>query len=701
MAVYKCKMCGGSLDVLQVETVCKCGYCGTVQTLPQTDSERMGQLFDRANSFRLENDFDSAAMVYENIITEYPEEAEAHWGICLCRYGIEYVKDPRTGKRLATCHRTQFRSILEDPDFAMAVRYADGAAESVYREEAAYINAVQQKILDISRREEPFDIFICYKETDAMGNRTTDSVVAQDIYEALTDRGYKVFFSRITLEDKLGKEYEPYIFAALNSASVMLAVGFSPDNFNAVWVKNEWSRFLAMAEQGQDKSIIPCYRDMSPYQLPQELRMLQSQDVSKVGYMQDLIRGIEKLSGRDAPAVSPAGSAESLVQRAMIFLEDENFVQGLEYCEKALDADPKNAFAYLARLMSELRISREDQLMTVNKPIGSMDSYEKAYRFAEGELKKRLCTYELNSRYLYARSLMDDGSSRSDVLKAINIFTALGAYSGAAEEREKAENQLREIENRNYLEAKSLTDNPGSGGAYLKALRILEETADDPRSAGLISICNERLEEIYQKACGKLKEAVNSEDYIRVQKLFEEIGGYKDAGRLAFKCSTRYEETSEYEREHLEEERRKNEAILMEKAIFDRMKVNQKHEKRRISMVILFSVIASLAAVVTFRNIEIAANHEMILSGFYRPVTAASSCVLAAALIMIEWAAVNSVSIGKWGIQKLAIVGVTILTTWLLYNSTVSVLYAGAVLAAHCAAIFLAVSLGALLFKKK
>ena len=43
----------------------------------------------------------------------------------------------------------------------------------------------------------------------AGGARRQDSVLAQDIYDALTDKGFKVFFSRITLEDKLGKQYEP------------------------------------------------------------------------------------------------------------------------------------------------------------------------------------------------------------------------------------------------------------------------------------------------------------------------------------------------------------------------------------------------------------------------------------------------------------------------------------------------------------
>lgn len=702
MAVYKCKMCGGSLEPAQSETVCRCRYCGTVQTLPQTDNERLRQHFDRANSFRLNNDFDSAAMVYENIITEYPEEAEAHWGMCLCRYGIEYVKDPRTGKRLATCHRTQYRSILEDPDFAMAVRYADGAAESVYREEAAYINAIQQKLLDISRKEEPFDIFICYKETDSIGNRTTDSVIAQDIYEALDDKGYRVFFSRITLEDKLGQEYEPYIFAALNSAKIMLVVGTKPDNFNSVWVKNEWARYLALAEKGDDKDIIPCYRDMSPYDLPPELQALQSQDVSKVGYMQDLLRGIEKILGSDAPAAAGAAafSAESLAERAKIFLEDGNFDQAEIYCEKALDADPRNAEAYLGKLLAELKLTDENQLMDVRKPIGRNDNYEKAYRFADDALKKRLCTYEMNSRYLYAVSLMEGNASQSNLVKAISIFETLGAYSGAAEGKSKAERQLREIGENDYLEAKALVENSTDGRDYIKAKKILEEAGADPRSADLIAICNEKLEEKYQKAYELLRHAHSADDFSYVQKLFEEINGYKDSGRHAFTCAMKFDETSEYEQEHLEEERRRNEAVLMEKELLVRAAENQMREKKKTSMVIFFSLIAAVSAALTFKNADSAMKYNFVLFGSERPMIVIFSCILVASLIMIEWAAKGSVKISRWQMQKLAIAVVTIMTTYLVFNTTDSIIHAAIVLALHCAAILLAVVSGKLYYRK-
>ena len=119
--------------------------------------------------------------------------------------------------------------------------------------------------------------------------------MAQDLYYQLVQEGYKVFFSRITLEDKIGMAYEPYIFAALNSAKVMVVVGTKPEYFNAVWVKNEWSRFLKLIKSNKNKILIPAYKEMDPYDLPDEFSHLQAQDMSKLGFMQDLIRGIKKI----------------------------------------------------------------------------------------------------------------------------------------------------------------------------------------------------------------------------------------------------------------------------------------------------------------------------------------------------------------------------------------------------------------------
>ena len=219
MAAFKCKMCGGDLILAEGSTVCECEFCGTRQTVPSADNEKKMTLFTRAGRLFRNCEFDKASGVFETIVADFPEEAEAYWGLVLCKYGIEYVDDPTTGKKVPTCHRSSFESVLDDANFEQACENADAVARRVYRDEARQIEELRKGIIEVSGKEDPYDVFISYKETDEQGYRTLDSVIAQDIYNALTDEGYRVFFSRISLESKLGTEYEPYIFAALNSAS--------------------------------------------------------------------------------------------------------------------------------------------------------------------------------------------------------------------------------------------------------------------------------------------------------------------------------------------------------------------------------------------------------------------------------------------------------------------------------------------------
>ena len=396
MAVLKCKMCGGELSFEEGVSVCECEYCGCKQTVPNVDDEKKAKQYVRANKLRAACDFDKAAGVYESIIEDYEDEAEAYWGLVLCKYGIEYVTDPATANKVPTCHRSGFDSVMDDEDFEMVMETSDPVARAVYREQAKDIEEIRKKIIEVSGKEEPYDIFICYKETGEDGQRTLDSVLAQDVYDAFTEKGYRVFFSRITLEDKLGQEYEPYIFAALNSAKVMLAFGTSYDNYNAVWVKNEWSRYLKLMEKDKSKHLIPCYKDIDAYDMPAEFKHLQGQDMSKIGFIQDLVRGVEKIIplGKgsekvDAQIVQAASgpNVASLLERAELFLEDEDWKSVKEYCDKVLDIEPKNATAYLYQTCARYRKQKANDLITIEDDFENSDSFKKAYRFADENMK--------------------------------------------------------------------------------------------------------------------------------------------------------------------------------------------------------------------------------------------------------------------------------------------------------------------------
>jgi len=296
--ILKCKMCGGDIEVSQDLTVGKCLFCGSTMTLPRIDSDKKARLFNRANEYRLNNEFDKAYDAYKTITEEDEQESEAYWGMILSEYGVEYVEDPNSGKRIPTCHRTQIQSILDNTNYKLALQYSTGESKFIYQDEAEILDKVQRKIISVSSQIEPYDVFICYKESeDGTGERTRDSILAESIYNEYEKQGVRTFFARISLEEHLGENYEPYIYAALKSARVMVVVSTTSEHVEAVWVKNEWSRFLHFMEEDDSKVLIPVYQDMNAYDFPKSLSGFQMQDMSKVGAIQDLVRGTKKILG--------------------------------------------------------------------------------------------------------------------------------------------------------------------------------------------------------------------------------------------------------------------------------------------------------------------------------------------------------------------------------------------------------------------
>jgi len=444
-------MCGGDLEILENATVCECIYCGLRQAVPPVKTEDFTNLFNRANKLRIKCEFDKAEEIYEKILAKDDTLAEAYWGLVLCKYGIEYVEDPETKRQVPTCHRTSYESVTSSGDYLSAIEYADIEQKILYKDEAKIIENIQKKTLDIVKNEKPFDVFICYKETDQNGKRTVDSTYANDIYHELTSEGFKVFFAPITLEEKLGQEYEPYIFAALNSAKVMLVIGSEEEYFNSVWVKNEWSRFLKIMKNDRSKLLIPCYKDIDPYDLPEDFAHLQAQDMGKIGFITDIVRGIKKVIKTEQDDISSSSTAttatttiiqnatepvEPLLKRAFLFLEDGDFTNAYEYCEKVLDRDPENARAYLGKTLVAFNLRRVEELSKCGEEFFNNKDYLKAVRFADDEFKAKLDGYlreYKENKYNFAFELMENAQTENDFNNAAEAFKNLAEYKDSNE----------------------------------------------------------------------------------------------------------------------------------------------------------------------------------------------------------------------------------------------------------------------------
>ncbi len=562
MSVFKCKMCGGALEVEANQTTAVCEYCGTNQTLPRLDDEQKVNLYDRANHFRRNNEFDKAESIYEQILNADNTDSESYWSLVLCKYGIEYVEDPASKRRVPTVNRAQFTSVYDDDNYKSAIKNADISQKIIYEAEAAAINEIQKGILEISQKEEPFDVFICYKETDANGRRTQDSVLATELYHELTRENYKVFFSRITLEDKLGTAYEPYIFAALNSAKVMVVLGTRPEHFNAVWVKNEWSRYLSLVRtSGGKKVLIPAYRDMDPYDLPQEFSHLQAQDMAKLGFMQDLTRGISKIIDAAspksaAPAVTETVVVESkstniapLLKRAYMFLEDGDWQSADEYCEKVLDIEPECAEAYLGKLMVECKCRNRADLGKGFAPLENCSNYSKVIRFADealaDEFKQYAASVIINIKqraYDEALELMQNANTKEAFENATEKFKSISGFKDADQMAEQCIYNSKKY----MLEyATKLMKTAASDNVCQKAKNIFVELGDFEDAAEKAKECeivgkNLRDAKTYAEAM-LLYNSDKPSDLRDAMTEFGKISDYKDAAELEKKSYEKLE----------------------------------------------------------------------------------------------------------------------------------------------------------------
>lgn len=274
-----CPTCGGRLDWSTSEVAsdgrryvecrkCFNKYCdGSGEWSPKVQA----QLTHAMSKYR-DGAFEDAVDDLEEAIEEAPNCYEAYWYNLLAKNGIIYVKD--NGFK-PTCNRANFNSFYDQQDYKNAVKYAPEHMQNFYKEQADVVEGIRKEFMELVEKEEPFDIFLSFKKTELDSKKLTeDAMYADRIYNDLSQK-YKVFYSEKTL--KAGTNFEPTIFRALSSAKVFILICSKKEYANAVWVKNEWSRYLRMMSDGLKKpeTITIVYPYEFPSDLPGKLSKLQ------------------------------------------------------------------------------------------------------------------------------------------------------------------------------------------------------------------------------------------------------------------------------------------------------------------------------------------------------------------------------------------------------------------------------------------
>ncbi len=80
-----------------------------------------------------------------------------------------------------------------------------------------------------------------------------------------------------------------------------------------------------------------------------------------------------------------------LMKRVHIFLDDFQWKKADQYCEKVLDLDPENAFAYLGKLLAEFEVRNIESLARIkNFTFYGNNNYQHIMKFGSEELKDKL-----------------------------------------------------------------------------------------------------------------------------------------------------------------------------------------------------------------------------------------------------------------------------------------------------------------------
>ncbi len=188
--------------------------------------------------------------------------------------------------------------------------------------------------------------------------------------------------------------------------------------------------------------------------------------MGKLGFMQDLVRGIKKIIGGDDPKASGGekqiivaaaktdSNPDALLKRAFLFLEDGDFDQAAIYFNRVLDLDPEYGEAYVGLLCIEQNVRYPEALQECESPFSDSSNYKKAVRF--GSHKVEEYNQKIIDRIEREKKAEEYNrySERLNELKNSSITGSLDAFEKAEELRALADS----FKNLDYMDSAGLSE---------------------------------------------------------------------------------------------------------------------------------------------------------------------------------------------------------------------------------------------------
>ena len=298
-----------------------------------------------------------------------------------------------------------------------------------------------------------------------------------------------------------------------------------------------WTRFIQFMAEDNGKTLIPVYKDMDAYALPEELGRFQGQDFGKVGALQDLVYSVKKIVGREEQA-EQNDVLNSLIQER---IEKEKKQKEWEYKknkagETAKRVVPRVMLAVgvvvacvllvigaltIKRTLMEKKAYQEEitQSYEKAKSFAEKGQYERAYAAIIDEedfLKRDPKLY----KYIKAMHLFSSASYK----ESKDLFEEVGGYADSEEYVKKCEYYLL-LDNLNYT---SIDEQEQQLEAYIQQLGLEAEDARQKvfvvRFEGLLA------EQKYEEAANCIEKFRNADEAFAKEYVSKrQIAWYNDA----------------------------------------------------------------------------------------------------------------------------------------------------------------------------
>ena len=276
---------------------------------------------------------------------------------------------------------------------------------------------INQGIYDVTL---PRDVFLAYS--------SADKDIVFEVADYLEELGVSCFVALRNLQHGVGavQNYESSLKKAIDACEIFVLVSSSHSRSNQC---DAFTKEMAYLRDKEMHDAPPQYHKHSYDSLPDKYKkkrieyvidqyrntpfdMVTKQFFAGLTWCRSLpelatrvllLRNSALIEDDEKPKTSEntdSRDSASILKRAYIYIEDGHWAGAKDSCERALDADPTNAEAYLCKLMIQFKCKTKEELANQPKPFDDLYEYKKAMQYGSDELKAFLqsCTDTILAR---------------------------------------------------------------------------------------------------------------------------------------------------------------------------------------------------------------------------------------------------------------------------------------------------------------